>query len=114
MQVLGLFYIENREITNNSGKNRDKFNKIVEEYDAVINKRNWISTWSKASFGDKILASACIHGLFFISLDLLCEWLKIKTKVALSHELVDIIGKMIIDQVNFLVIFYSIFFLNTK
>lgn len=45
-------------------------------------------------------ASACIHGIFFISLDLINVWLKSKLRASCSHEIVEVIEKMIADQVK--------------
>lgn len=77
---------------------RNKLYKIVENFDAVSSKREWVNQWKHASFGDQLLASACLHGLFFTSLDLVHMWLKNKTRSIFSHEIVDIMEKMIIDQ----------------
>lgn len=73
--------------------------KIVEGNDAVIVKRNWINHWKKADFGLKMVASACIHGIFFISLDIVHALIKSKLRVSSSHELIVVIEKMIADQV---------------
>lgn len=78
---------------------KDKLFKIVEGFDAVVNKRNWIAQWKKADFGVRMAASACIHGIFFISLDLVNNWLKTKLRTSFTHELVEVIEKMIADQV---------------
>jgi hypothetical protein len=72
----------------------------VEGIDAIVNKRNWIKQWSSADFGLKMTASACIHGIFFISLDLVLNWLKNKFRGSFTHELIEIIEKMIADQVS--------------
>ncbi|RNA02317.1 Ribonucleoside-diphosphate reductase subunit M2 [Brachionus plicatilis] len=77
---------------------REKNFKIVENFDAVINKRNWIEKWKTASFGEQLVASSCLHGLMFCSLDLVHNWLAIKTRSILSHELIDIFERMILDQ----------------
>lgn len=74
--------------------------KIVEGFDAVTNKRIWIEQWEKADFGVKMAASACIHGIFFMSLDLVQAWIKNKLRASFTHEFNEVIEKMIADQVN--------------
>lgn len=78
---------------------REKLHKIVEGFDAVHNKRNWIKQWDKADFGVKMAASACIHGIFFISLDIINTWLKTKLRASSSHEMIEVLQNMIADQV---------------
>ena len=73
--------------------------KIVEIYDSVVNKRNWISQWKKSPFNEQLLASACMHGLMFISLEMTRDWLKFRTRNSFNHELIDFFDRMIYDQV---------------
>jgi hypothetical protein len=77
---------------------RDKLVKIVENFDAVQNKRQWVAQWKHSSFGEQLAASACLHGLMFSSLELVRDWLKNRTKNALDHDLIDTFDKMILDQ----------------
>lgn len=79
---------------------REKLFKIVENFDAVVRKREWIEEWRNSSFAEQLVASSCLHGLLFSSLDLVCNWLKIKSRTLLSHELVGFFEKMIHDQVR--------------
>lgn len=79
---------------------RDKMIKIVENFDAVSNKRKWISQWTTSSFGEQLIASACLHGLLFSSLELVHSWLRNRNKASSSHELTDILEKMIFEQVS--------------
>lgn len=81
-----------------ANEEKEKLFKIVEGIDAIVNKRNWIKQWSSADFGMKMTASACIHGIFFLSLDLVLNWLKNKFRGSFTHELIEVIEKMIADQ----------------
>lgn len=73
----------------------------MESFDAVTKKREWISKWSTKSFAEQIMASSCLHGLFFSAIELVNDWLKVKTIASSSHELIDIFERMILDQVSF-------------
>jgi ribonucleoside-diphosphate reductase beta chain len=84
--------------TNN--EERSKLFKVVENYDSVSNKRAWINQWKHAPFGEQLMASACMHGLMFSSLEMTRDWLKIRTRNLFNHELVEILDKMIFDQVH--------------
>ncbi|CAF0719190.1 unnamed protein product [Brachionus calyciflorus] len=90
----------NKLLTNftDSNEEREKLFKIVENFDSVAKKREWIEKWKNTSFGEQLVASSCLHGLLFSSLELICSWLKIKTRTILSHELMDFFEKMILDQ----------------
>lgn len=77
---------------------KTKLFKIVEAYEPVQNKRNWISSWSNCSFGEQLLASACLHGLFFVSIELIQNWLQTRTRKSNSHELIDMFERLRIDQ----------------
>ena len=79
---------------------REKTFKIVENFDAVTNKRDWIEKWKTSSFGEQLVASSCLHGLMFCSLDIVHNWLTVKTRSILSHEIIDIFERMILDQVK--------------
>lgn len=46
-----------------------------------------------------MVVSACIHGLFFISLQLVLDWMKEKLR-GQTHEIVNIIQNIIADQVS--------------
>lgn len=81
-----------------ANEEKEKLFKIVEGFDAVVNKRNWIKQWSKAEFGMKMTASACIHGIFFISLDLVLNWLKNKFRGSFTHEIIEVLERIIADQ----------------
>ena len=74
-------------------------------------KRNWVKKWSEngVSFADKLVASVCMHGLFFCTINLIQQWLKERagagsasTATSYNHEFIDIIDKMIIDEVYFI------------
>lgn len=41
-----------------------------------------------------------IHGIFFLLLDLVLNWLKNKFRGSFTHELIKVIEKMIADQVS--------------
>jgi len=41
-----------------------------------------------------------MHGLMFSSLELFTNWLKIRLGQRFKHELIEILDKMIIDQVK--------------
>ena len=80
---------------------REKLYKIVEAWDPVINKREWLSQLYQKSFPEKLVGAACLHGLMFTTLNLVHSWLQLKMRASMGHELVDTFGKMIIDQVRF-------------
>jgi ribonucleotide reductase beta subunit family protein with ferritin-like domain len=77
---------------------RAKYSKIVEAFDAVQEKSEWVAQWTHSSFGEQLAASACLHGLLFTGLELLNDWLKSRTKNMFHHELVDFLDRMILDQ----------------
>jgi len=72
--------------------------KIVEEYEAVAAKREWIAGWQNRSLADQLVASACLHGLLFSSIELVNDWLKNRARASFTHELNEILDKMTIDQ----------------
>ena len=72
--------------------------KIVEEYEAVAAKREWIARWQNRSLADQLVASACLHGLLFSSIELVNDWLKNRARASFTHELNEILDKMTIDQ----------------
>jgi len=74
-----------------------KLFKVVESYDSVMSKREWINQWKTASFNEKIMASAVMHGLMFTSLETTRDWLKSRSRNSL-HDLIDIFDRMIYDQ----------------
>lgn len=77
---------------------KEKLFKTVESYNSVVNKREWITKWKNSSFGETLLASACLHGLLFTSLSLVHGWLKNRCKNKFNHEIIEIFERMIIDQ----------------
>jgi len=77
---------------------KNKFFKIVENFDSVQNKRQWVAQWKHSSFGEQIMASAIMHGLLFSSLDLVINWLRARKHSQFEHELIDIFEKMVLDQ----------------
>lgn len=81
-----------------STEEREKLFKIVENFDAVVNKRDWVEKWRNGSFGEQLVASSCLHGLLFSSLDLVYNWLKVKTRAIMSHELIGFFERMMHDQ----------------
>ena len=81
-----------------NNEEKEKLFKIVENFDAVANKRAWVSQWKHAPFGDQLAASACLHGLMFCATELIRDWLKARMKNNFNHELVEIFDKMILDQ----------------
>lgn len=72
--------------------------KIVEGYDSLIEKRQWISQWQHRHFTDQLMAAACLHGLFFGAIELTSNWLKSKSRNNGSHELVEILEKIKYEQ----------------
>ena len=72
-----------------------------------MNKRNWIAQWKNASLGEQLMASACMHGLMFTSLEMTRDWLKFRTRNSFNHELIDFLERMIYDQVG-ISLFYSL------
>ena len=67
------------------------------------NKRNWIKKYSSNnySFADKLVASVCLHGLFFTTVNLVQQWLKERAAtISYNHEFIEIIDKMTIDEVR--------------
>ena len=72
----------------------------MENWDAVVNKREWLAMWTRKSFAEQLIGAACLHGLMFTSLNLVHSWLQNKMRASMGHELVDILEKMIHDQVN--------------
>ena len=72
----------------------------MENWDPVINKREWLSQLEYKSFAEKLVGAACLHGLMFTSLNLIHSWLQNKMRASMGHELVDTFEKMIVDQVN--------------
>ena len=74
---------------------------MIENFDAVANKRAWISQWKYSSFGEQLAASACLHGLLFSSTELVRDWLKSRIKNGDNHDLLETFDKMILDQVKF-------------
>lgn len=81
-----------------SADEREKLFKIVESLDAVIKKRKWVLMSQNMSFADQLLASACMHGLFFSTIDLVQTWFQSCPKKSNNHELIDIFNRMMIDQ----------------
>lgn len=71
----------------------------IENLETVKSKRNLITEWSSLEFNEKLVASACLHGLFFTSVNLVQDWLKLRsTKTPMSHEFIEMIERMNIDQ----------------
>jgi ribonucleoside-diphosphate reductase subunit M2 len=77
---------------------KERLFKIVESWDSVVSKREWLRQWETKSFAEQLVGAACLHGLMFTSLNLLHSWLENKMRSSMGHELVDTIAKMIIDQ----------------
>jgi len=75
-----------------------KLFKIVESYESVAAKRSWLAQWKNSTFAEQLLAATCLHGLFFSGLELTVSWLKNRTRNQFSHELVEILERMIYDQ----------------
>lgn len=94
------FEMYNKLIDNFAATNEEKIKlfKIVEEYDSVAKKRNWIAQWTNASLGEQLMASACMHGLMFTSLEMTRDWLKFRTRNSFNHEIIDFLERMIYDQ----------------
>ena len=68
------------------------------------NKRNWVKKWSEnsVSFADKLVASVCLHGIFFCTINLIQQWFKERTgsgsftnATSYNHEFIEIIDKMV-------------------
>jgi hypothetical protein len=74
----------------------------VENWDPVIDKREWLSQLENKSFAEKLVGAACLHGLMFTALNLIHSWLQNKMRASMGHELVDTFAKMIVDQVNYI------------
>ena len=66
----------------------------------MSDKREWVSEWTHRGFGEQLMASACLHGLLFSSRELVHSWLKSRTRNLFNHELVEILERMIVDQVR--------------
>ena len=75
-----------------------------------MNKRKWVEQWKNSSFDEQLVASVCLHGLLFTSLEVTCEWLKVRIRNSVGHELVNTIEKMIYDLV-IKIIFLNLFYL---
>ena len=65
-------------------------------FDSLEEKRDWIGRWKKADLGVKLSASACVNGLFFLSVDVIISWMK---RRRICAELRQIFEKIIADQV---------------
>lgn len=72
--------------------------KGIESNDIFNAKKSHIAKFEKSPFSDKLVASACLHGLLFGSLNCIQEWLK-KRNSRFNHDFVEFIDKMILDQV---------------
>jgi ribonucleotide reductase beta subunit family protein with ferritin-like domain len=92
-----------------SDTERNELYLTMETKKSTINKRNWVKKWSEqsVSFADKLVASVCMHGLFFSTINLIQQWLKersgsgfLTTATSYNHEFIEIIDKMVIDEVN--------------
>lgn len=72
--------------------------KIVENYESVAAKRDWLAQWKDTDFSEQLMAATCLHGLFFSAVELTVNWLKSRSRNTGNHELVDILEKILHDQ----------------
>lgn len=91
--------------------------------ESVKNKRSWAKEWSsnELNFSLKLVASACMHGLFFCTINLLQQWFKSRavgdSNASYNHEIIDIVDKMIIDQVRVILVVFdksNVFLIKTE
>lgn len=98
--VQNIHYEMYNNLLDNYATNEEKptLFKIVEGYDSLIEKRQWISQWKHRHFTEQLMAAACLHGLFFGSIELTSNWLKSKGRHMAGHELVEILEKIKYEQ----------------
>lgn len=91
----------NKLLDNYAQTNEEKTTlfKVVENYDSVKEKRNWIAQWKHSSFSEQLIAAACLHGLFFSAIELTGDWIRNRSRSNNGcHEIVDIFAKILHDQ----------------
>jgi ribonucleoside-diphosphate reductase beta chain len=72
-----------------------------DEDNAVKQKCSLLLDWytNESSFAQKLVLSACLHGLLFAAMNLTQQWIDKRLNIKANHELVDNIEKLTIDQV---------------
>lgn len=98
--VQNIHYEMYNKLLDNYATNEEKETlfKIVESYDSLAEKRQWILKWKNAHFTEQLMAASCLHGLFFGAVELTANWLKSKSRNNGAHELVEILEKIKHEQ----------------
>lgn len=78
---------------------REKTFHVIQQQHTLDGKINWLNSWHQSNnFNHQLVAAACMHGLFFAVINLICQWLNTRSKRMLSQELLEIFQKMAFEQ----------------